>query len=191
MPRRDPSVFERTAAGYGAVRPSYPDALFDFVVERTGLLADTATVLELGCGPGFVTKGFAERGFRVHAVDAARAMLEVARERVGATERVTFEQAVFEDWDGPAQPVDCVTAGMAWHWLDPDVRDAKIGPWLRPGRLVGAALQLAGVAVGRPDRTSTRGTFPDTAPPRGTRSRTASHRARPTSSGTASSSSST
>lgn len=131
MARRDPTVFERTAKGYGRVRPGYPNALFDYLLERTGLQAG-AQALELGCGPGFVTEGLATRGIRVHAVDAARAMLDEARARIAGRGEVTYEQAVFEDWEGPAAPVDLVCGGMSWHWLDPDVRDTKIGPWLKP-----------------------------------------------------------
>lgn len=131
MARRDPSVFERTAAGYSRVRPGYPDALFEFVLDATGL-QPSARLLELGCGPGLATEGFAARGFHVHAVDAAAAMIEQARARVAGRGHVTFEQALFEEWDGPPTPVDLVYAGMAWHWLDPDVRDANVAQWLSP-----------------------------------------------------------
>ena len=47
-----------------------------------GLLPDGGAVLDLGCGAGEpFTRWFLERGFRVTGVDAAAAMLAIARQR--------------------------------------------------------------------------------------------------------------
>src|SRR2546425_10052948 len=37
-------------------------------------------VLEVGCGAGFLSVELAQRGLRVHAIDSAQAMVEVARQ---------------------------------------------------------------------------------------------------------------
>ncbi len=132
MARRDPSVFDRTAKGYGRVRPGYPEALYDWVIATAGLESG-ANLLELGCGPGLATMGFAKRGYAIHAIDASSEMLAEARNRLSGKANVRFEQALFEAWGGPAKPVDMVYAGMAWHWLDPDVREHNVASWMGPG----------------------------------------------------------
>jgi len=55
------SVFDEAAELYDAVRPGYPDELFDDVAKLTGLGAG-AKVVEVGCGTGQAPVGFAERG---------------------------------------------------------------------------------------------------------------------------------
>src|SRR5713226_7399291 len=42
-------------------------------------LAPGSQVLEIGCGAGFMAVALAQRGFRVQAIDAAEAMVELAR----------------------------------------------------------------------------------------------------------------
>ncbi len=54
---------------------------------------DGATVLDLGCGSGQVSLLAASLGARVHGIDIAPRMLEIAREsarRAGLSDRVTF-----------------------------------------------------------------------------------------------------
>ena len=57
-------------------RPLYEDAL-----RRTGI-GKGSTVLDVGCGPGGFCRLAAEAGAIVSGIDAARAQVEVARERV-------------------------------------------------------------------------------------------------------------
>ena len=58
---RDKS-FEGVAAAYDEVRPGYPSAAYDRIIEFGGLTAATK-VLEVGVGTGKATIPFAERGF--------------------------------------------------------------------------------------------------------------------------------
>jgi ubiquinone/menaquinone biosynthesis C-methylase UbiE len=55
-----------------------------------------APVIDVGCGAGFAAAAMAERGYKVHAVDAVPAMLEATRARLagaGLRERATIEEA--------------------------------------------------------------------------------------------------
>jgi ubiquinone/menaquinone biosynthesis C-methylase UbiE len=63
------------------------------VLERHGLRADS-TVLEAGCGPGFVTLRLLEhvRDGTVTGLDLDTTMLEHARELMSGSERVRFVQ---------------------------------------------------------------------------------------------------
>jgi ubiquinone/menaquinone biosynthesis C-methylase UbiE len=48
-------------------------------------LAPGSRVLEIGCGAGFLSVALANRGLRVHAIDSAEAMVELARSHAQAS----------------------------------------------------------------------------------------------------------
>ena len=60
-------MFGEIAEQYDAYRPSYPDALFDTIVEFGDLHAGDRA-LEIGAGTGKATTGFVARGLDVHAL---------------------------------------------------------------------------------------------------------------------------
>ena len=75
------TIFDRAAADYEAVRPSYPVALVDDVVALAHL-APGARLLEVGSGTGQATRLFAGRGFAITAVEAGAAMAAATRAAV-------------------------------------------------------------------------------------------------------------
>ena len=74
MDRTPRLVFGQVAERYERVRPSYPQALVDEVVE----LAVGGPALEVGAGTGKATVMFARRGLTVHAVEPSA---EMAKDR--------------------------------------------------------------------------------------------------------------
>ena len=79
------------------VRPAY-----EAVLERTGVAPETH-YLDIGCGSGMVAQMAAARGARVAGIDAAPALLEIARERTpagdfreGDLEALPFGDGVFD-----------------------------------------------------------------------------------------------
>jgi len=86
-------VFGEVAEQYDRARPSYPDALFDTIIEYGGLaLGDVA--LEIGAGTGKATRGFLARGIAVHALEPSPGMAAVLRDH-----GVDAEETTFEAWD--------------------------------------------------------------------------------------------
>lgn len=75
----------------------------------------------------------AEFGCDITAVDLGPATVEVARRNPRPFPRVRVEVAEFEQWPLPEEPFDVVMCATAFHWLDPEVRVAKVGRALRPG----------------------------------------------------------
>ena len=61
-------VFNEVAEEYDRHRPAYPDALIDQACEVGGL-GPGATVLEIGCGTGQLTRSLLARGLRVTAIE--------------------------------------------------------------------------------------------------------------------------
>jgi SAM-dependent methyltransferase len=114
--------FGRNAERYDRSRPSYPGALFD------AILPPCATVLDVGCGTGIAARAMVARGARVVGVEIDPLMAEVAR-RHG----IEVEVGPFEEWDAGGRTFDVLTAGQAWHWIDPAAGAAKAARVLRPG----------------------------------------------------------
>jgi SAM-dependent methyltransferase len=125
-------VFGEDADLYDAARPSYPDAVFDEVVDLVG---PGGRAIDVGCGTGKALRRLAHHGFSGVGVEAHPAMAGVARRRLPARPPWRVDTSPFEDWQpqpGDA-PADVVTCAQAWHWMDPAVRMAKAHGLLRPG----------------------------------------------------------
>jgi len=149
MPRPEPTRrFSGRVADYERGRPGYPAALFDRLLELTGLGAG-AVAADLGAGTGISSAPLVERGLRVIAVEPNAAMREAAERRLG-------ELPGFRAVDGRAEAtglddasVDLVLAAQAFHWFDPDRSRREIERILRPGGWV-ALVWNARRAAGRP-----------------------------------------
>jgi len=105
--------FSAAADLYHRYRPSYPEALLDWIDESTGL-RPPARVADVGCGTGISSRLVAGRGFDVTGVDPNEAMLAPARVAGGA--RYLGGSATATGLaDGS---VDLVTVAQAFHWFD-------------------------------------------------------------------------
>lgn len=75
---------------------------------------DGASLLDLGCGTGALTKQLAECGYCVLGMDASAEQLTVARESCPELE---FVRGDATDFTLP-QPVDAVFSNAVLHWID-------------------------------------------------------------------------
>lgn len=128
-------VFDRVADAYDDVRSGYPAELVDAALLR-GDLRPGSRVLEIGCGTGKLTELLAARGLQVDAIDPGPNMIEVARRRVGATERVRFRLGKFEELDLSGETFAAMFSAAAFHWLDPRISWGKVAAHLEPGGLL-------------------------------------------------------
>lgn len=96
--------------------------------------ATPARVVDLGCGPGNLTRGLAERwpGAHTEGVDASAEMVERAKAD-GENERLRFSLADLREWE-PAGPVDVLTCNATLQWV-PGHLDllSRFVSWLAPG----------------------------------------------------------
>ncbi len=121
--------FSGHAADYAAARPGYPDALFDWLAQRSpgrGLAWDA------GCGNGQAALALAARFGRVHASDASAAQIASAV----AHPRIRYQVAPAQAPDLPARSVDLVTVAQAWHWFDRDAFHGAVREVARPGAVL-------------------------------------------------------
>lgn len=127
LPREQGLVFGEVAEQYEAARPSYPDALFDAVVEY-GSLRPGDAALEIGAGTGKATLGFVNRGLAVHALEPSAEMARVLRAK-----GVAVEASSFETWPDTAGSFRLVFAAQAWHWVRGADRYERAATALAPG----------------------------------------------------------
>ncbi|WP_297696953.1 class I SAM-dependent methyltransferase [Phenylobacterium sp.] len=111
-------AFDTVAEVYDAIRPGYPEPLFDEIAVVAGLLPDDR-ILEVGCGSGQATASLLARGYQVTALDPGPALIAAAGRRLGPEAKVRFVTARFEGWAPPARAFRLVAAAQAWHWTPP------------------------------------------------------------------------
>jgi 2-polyprenyl-3-methyl-5-hydroxy-6-metoxy-1,4-benzoquinol methylase len=84
-------------------------------------LAPGACILDIGCGAGFVSIALAQRGFSVHAIDSAEAMVEQASRNAteaGLADRISVAVGDVYRLDEPDDAFDLVLAIGVLPWLD-------------------------------------------------------------------------
>ncbi|MGH8861182.1 MAG: class I SAM-dependent methyltransferase [Jatrophihabitantaceae bacterium] len=115
--------FGSVADAYDRYRPVYPDALIDDLVEL-----GARRVLDVACGTGKIAVPLLACGMAVLGVEIDPGMAAVAR-RHG----IIVEEGAFETWDDAGRRFDLITCGQAWHWIDPELGNAKAARLLNPG----------------------------------------------------------
>jgi SAM-dependent methyltransferase len=125
-------TFNTVAALYDAQRSGYPEPLFDDLSQACRLERGHR-VLEVGCGTGQATAGFAARGLDVLAIDPGGALIDVAHRKFIGAPNVRFEIASFEEWPLGERSFHLVAAAQSWHWVRPDIGFEKAAEALAPG----------------------------------------------------------
>ena len=138
-------AFSRTASKYDGFAVDHPHLtrLRGRVYAHLGrMLPAGARILELNAGTGTDAVELALRGYRVHATDIARGMLDRLRDKIrdlGLEDRVTMEQRSFLSLeDVPGAPFDAVFSDLGGLNCLADLRPVirQIPHVLRPGGMV-------------------------------------------------------
>ncbi len=125
-------VFDGVAERYARARPGYPVELVDDVVAAAALRPGSR-LLEIGCGPGQATAGFARRGFSILALEPGPRLAAIARRNLAGAGPVEIVETTFEAYALAEAAFDLVYSGQAFHWVAPEVRFAKAARALPPG----------------------------------------------------------
>lgn len=130
--------FAGAASGYARFRPSYPDALVDWVLEAAAVRSGDR-VADIGCGTGILTRLLAARGLDVVGLDPNEEMLAEARAAGGPAQYRRGEAAATGLGDAS---VALVTVAQAFHWFEVDDALAEFHRVLRPAGHVAAIWNL-------------------------------------------------
>jgi SAM-dependent methyltransferase len=110
---QDPSV----VAAYG-YRPAHPPETFAFLAGLIPPTAPSRTVLDAGCGTGFIARFLAPYVDRVEAIDISRGMIAAGQALPGGADpRIVWSVGSLET--APLQgPYALIVAGDSIHWLE-------------------------------------------------------------------------
>lgn len=122
----NPDRFDTAVDHYVAARLQYDQRLLDWLVRDTR--AAGSCVLDLGCGPGFIANAIVSQ---VLGLDPSPNMIGAARAHAALNAR--FEVGSSEDLSAVQAPVQLVTIGRAFHWMDRPQTLADLDPLIAPG----------------------------------------------------------
>ncbi|MDJ0688766.1 MAG: class I SAM-dependent methyltransferase [Xenococcaceae cyanobacterium MO_188.B32] len=107
--------YSSVAKTYQQIRPKYPQILIDRVVELAKM-PDSATILEIGCGPGTATLPFAKLGFNLTSLEPNPDFCQLARENCRQYTKVEIINSSFEEWALAANNFDGILAATSCYF---------------------------------------------------------------------------
>jgi ubiquinone/menaquinone biosynthesis C-methylase UbiE len=122
-------LFSNNSKEYAAFRPTYPSALYDFMMMH---VKNKTQAWDCACGNGQVARDLADRVDKVFATDQSASQIDNAIRRdnivysVGSAERTSFADQQF----------DLVTVGQAIHWFNIPKFIAEVRRVTKPGGVV-------------------------------------------------------
>jgi len=121
-----PDRFDQAVDHYVAARSRYAPELINWLADETRIAGKV--VLDLGCGPGFLANALAPKAGAVLGLDPSPNMIAAARTEAEPNAR--FEVGSSEDLSHVEAPVQLVTMGRAFHWMDRDQTLNDLAPLL-------------------------------------------------------------
>ena len=103
--------FSTQSKSYAAFRPTYPSALYDFIMKH---VSHNQTAWDCACGNGQVAKDLADRFEKVYATDHSENQIANAVKK----DNIIYSVSPAEKTSFADQQFDLVTVGQALHWLD-------------------------------------------------------------------------
>ncbi len=123
-------VFDEIAELYDAIRPKYPEELFDVLIEKAGL-EKNSNILEIAPGTGQATFPLAKKGLSITGVELGVQLAKLARKNLSRYPKVKIITEAFEDIEFPTESFDLVYVATAFHWIEPEVKFIKTHQLLR------------------------------------------------------------
>jgi SAM-dependent methyltransferase len=135
------ATFDTVARLYDEVRPGYPDAIIEAIIELSRL-PEGGRILEIGCGTGQITRPFAQRGYPMLALELGPALAALAAEHCRPYPQVRILPVAFEAWAVEPEAFDLVLSAQAFHWIDPAFGLARAAEALKPQGAIALAWHL-------------------------------------------------
>ena len=130
-------LFGSDPRNYNAIRPLYPEQVYEFL-RRTGALRANTSTLEIGAGNGLATRRLLDFGANPLTVlepdkrfePLLRSLAQLYQANIHFITE-SFEAAVL-----PPQHYDLVAAATSFHWIQPAIGLIKVAEVLKPGGYV-------------------------------------------------------
>jgi SAM-dependent methyltransferase len=117
---------------YVKYRPGYPTAVLQTLQSRCGLTA-SASIADIGSGPGNFARLLLENGNAVYAVEPNAEMRAAGQQLLGEFDNYHSVDGKAEETGLPGLSMDFVTAAQAFHWFDWPHAKIEFRRILRPG----------------------------------------------------------
>lgn len=125
-------AFGADPGSYHAIRPDYPDWVFEILCERCRLTHGTAT-FEVGAGTGTATRRLLDLGANpLLAIEPDSRLATFLRETI-PDKALSVNGSAFEEAALEKASFDLGVTATAFHWLNEDTALRKVGELLRPG----------------------------------------------------------
>jgi ubiquinone/menaquinone biosynthesis C-methylase UbiE len=125
------SRFSRTVENYRKYRPTYPQAIVEFVQEACHL-TDAATLADVGSGTGLLSEVFLKNGYRVWGVEPNVDMRLASQDLLRTYPNFVSVAATAEETTLDRQSIDMITVGQAFDWFNRDQTRQEFARILKP-----------------------------------------------------------
>lgn len=124
-----PERFDDVVDHYVSARLTYAPRLIAWLARETGVAG--RRVLDLGCGPGVIANAIAPHAADVLGLDPSPNMVAAAQANAAAATRFAIGSS--QDLGAVAAPVQLVTIGRAFHWMERAQTIADLDPLIAAG----------------------------------------------------------
>jgi SAM-dependent methyltransferase len=124
-------------------RPAYPPETFEVLLRLLPPAAARRTVLDAGCGTGFVARPLAPRVDRVDAVDISPAMIRTGRGLPGGDHANLRWQIAPVETAALHGPYALIVAAASLHWMDWGRTLPRFAAHLAPGGVLAVVSEVA------------------------------------------------
>lgn len=123
--------FSYQAKQYANFRPTYPQALFEYLLQK---VVNKSVAWDAVCGNGQVASVLAQYFKTVHATEISANQLQHAVQK----DNIIYTLSPSEGTPLPDHTFDLITVGQALHWFDREVFYQEVKRVAKPGALLAA-----------------------------------------------------
>ena len=125
-------TFDTVVAAYEKFRPSYPDELYEMILNYT-TLNESCYAVEVGIGGGQATLPILKTGCNLTAIEYGRKFSELCKEKFKEYPNFSVLTNKFEDTPFENNIYDLVYSATAFHWIVESIGYEKVFSMLKSG----------------------------------------------------------
>lgn len=110
--------FSKFADTYDRVRPALPTNARNILLQYLG--HHPSVLVDIGCGTGLSTAGWAGYATTIIGVEPSKSMLSIAQKRTADNASIRYVNAFSDQTGLPDGSAEVVTCSQSFHWMDPD-----------------------------------------------------------------------
>jgi len=130
-------TFNAVAEEYEKYRPTYPEQLFEDIIQYTNLQKEDS-VLEIGCGTGQATSGMVNKGHtRIICIELGSNLAHLTADKFRTYPAIRVVNSAFEQWDGAGKPFKLAISGTAFHFIEPEYGYRRVAELLDQDGCIG------------------------------------------------------